>query len=53
MKMKLKYMKPLFILTCMMLPSSMTALPFAQQDPFIKECLERLKNSRKYLILVG
>jgi len=35
-----------------MLFSSITSPLFAQQNEFIKEYLERLENSRKYLILV-
>ena len=37
----------------MMLFSSLASPLFAQQDDFIKEYLERLENSRKYLILVA
>lgn len=36
-----------------MLFSSITSPLFAQQNEFIKEYLERLENSRKYLILVA
>ncbi|MGI9551903.1 MAG: DinB family protein [Aurantibacter sp.] len=43
-------MKRLFILTSLML---FTSPMFAQQNDYIKEYLERLENSRKYLILVA
>lgn len=46
-------MKHILILTIMMLLSSFTSPLFAQQNPFIKDYLERLENSRKYLILVA
>ncbi len=45
-------MKQILILTTIILFSSVTSL-FAQQDSFIKDYLERLENSRKYLILVA
>tara|TARA_R110002074_G_scaffold400044_2_gene594544 strand:- start:796 stop:1338 length:543 start_codon:yes stop_codon:yes gene_type:complete len=46
-------MKHLFILTTIILFSSITSSLFAQQDGFIKDYLVRLENSRKYLILVA
>lgn len=46
-------MKHILILTTMMLFSSITSPLFAQQNPFINDYLERLENSRKYLILVA
>ena len=46
-------MKHILILTTIMLFSSVTSPLFAQQDSFIKDYLERLENSRKYLILVA
>ncbi|WP_034061553.1 DinB family protein [Lacinutrix jangbogonensis] len=45
-------MKQILILTTIILFSSVAPL-FAQQDSFIKDYLERLQNSRKYLILVA
>ena len=46
-------MKHIFILTTVILFSSVTSPLFAQEDSFIKDFLERLENSRKYLILVA
>lgn len=46
-------MKQLLILTSIFLFTSLTSPLVAQQDDFIKEYLERLENSRKYLILVA
>jgi len=46
-------MKHLLILTTVMLFSSVTSPLFAQPNNFIKDYLERLENSRKYLILVA
>ena len=46
-------MKQILILTSMFLFSSFTSPIFAQQNDYIKEYLERLENSRKYLILVA
>ena len=45
-------MKPLLTLTILLLTSVVSPL-FAQQDPFIEDYVERLENSRKYLILVA
>ncbi len=46
-------MKQLFILTSIIL-FNLTVVPLqAQEDVFIKEYVERLENSRKYLILVA
>lgn len=46
-------MKHLLILTTVMLFSSATSPLFAQSNIFIEDYLERLENSRKYLILVA
>ncbi|MGH1386380.1 DinB family protein [Kordia sp.] len=46
-------MKQLLILTSIFLFTSFTTPLVAQQDDFIKEYLERLENSKKYLILVA
>ena len=46
-------MKHIFVLTTLMLFNSVAIPLFAQKDIFIKEYLERLENSRKYLILVA
>lgn len=46
-------MKPIFILTSIILFSSFSSPLFAQQNDFIRDYLERLENSRKYLILVA
>ena len=46
-------MKQILILTSMFLFSSFTSPIFAQQNDYIKEYLERLENSRNYLILVA
>ena len=46
-------MKHILILTSIILCSSVTSPMFAQQNDFIKDYLERLENSRKYLILVA
>ncbi len=46
-------MKHILILTTILLFSSVKSPLFAQQDNFIKDYLERLENSRKYLILVA
>lgn len=46
-------MKHILILTTIMLFSSVISPLFAQQDNFTKDFLERLENSRKYLILVA
>lgn len=46
-------MKQILILTSMFLFSSLTSPIFSQQNDYIKEYLERLENSRKYLILVA
>lgn len=46
-------MKHLFILTIVMLFSSLTSHLLAQEDIFIGDYLERLENSQKYLILVA
>src|SRR5690606_30131608 len=43
----------IIILTSIMLCSSFESPLFAQQNDFIKEYLERLENSKKYLILVA
>ena len=46
-------MKQILILTTIILFSAVESPLFAQQDNFIKDYLERLENSRKYLILVA
>jgi len=46
-------MQKLLILTTFILFSSATTSLFAQDNSFIKDYLERLENSRKYLILVA
>ncbi len=46
-------MKHILILTSLFLFSSFASPLFAQQNDYIKEYLERLENSRKYLILVA
>lgn len=46
-------MKHIIKLTFMFLFSSFTSTLFAQQNDFIKDYLERLENSRNYLILVA
>ncbi|MEP0263656.1 DinB family protein [Dokdonia sp.] len=46
-------MKHLFILTAFILFSSVKSPLFAQQHSFIEDYLERLENSRKYLILIA
>ncbi|WP_191859468.1 DinB family protein [Hanstruepera ponticola] len=46
-------MKHLSILTLTVILSSVTMQSFAQQNDFIKDYLERLENSRNYLILVA
>lgn len=46
-------MKHILCLTVFILISAITAPLFAQQDPFIKDYVERLENSRTYLILVA
>lgn len=46
-------MKKKFVLTTLMLVSTIGLPLLAQSNNFIKEYLERLENSRKYLILVA
>lgn len=46
-------MKQILYLLAFVLCSSVSTSIFAQQDPFIKDYLERLENSRTYLILVA
>ncbi len=46
-------MKQILILTYTIIFSSFNAPAIAQQNDFIKDYLERLENSRKYLILVA
>ena len=46
-------MKPTFILTAIILFNLVSFPLLAQQDVFIKDYLERLENSRKYLLLVA
>lgn len=46
-------MKQFLMLTLILLSSSCKATLFAQQDDFIKQYVERLENSRTYLLLVA
>jgi len=46
-------MKHILILTSFILFNSFTSSLFAQEDSFIKEYLERLENSKKYLIVIA
>lgn len=46
-------LKHMLVLICIILVSSIVSPLFAQQDSFVKDYLERLENSRKYLILVA
>ncbi|WP_340202536.1 DinB family protein [Ascidiimonas sp. W6] len=46
-------MKPFLVLLTIMFFSAVTSPVFSQQDNFIKDYLERLENSRKYLLLVA
>ena len=46
-------MRPILILTTILLFSLVSPPLYAQEDIFIKDYLERLENSRKYLILVA
>ena len=46
-------MKKKFIITTILLFSAVASPIFAQQDDFIKDYIERLENSRTYLILVA
>jgi uncharacterized damage-inducible protein DinB len=46
-------MKPKFFLTSILLFSSFTLPLFAQENDFVMDYLERLENSRKYLLLVA
>ncbi|MBV1924359.1 MAG: DinB family protein [Flavobacteriaceae bacterium] len=46
-------MKQLFILSTIILFNTITTPLIAQQDNFIEDYIERLENSRKYLILVA
>ena len=52
-QMKYNIMKRIFILTLTLIFSSCISPALAQQNEFIKDYLERLENSRKYLILVA
>lgn len=45
--------KPIFLLVTVLITSMVTSPLLAQQDSFIKDYLERLENSRKYLLLVA
>ncbi|MEQ8928105.1 MAG: hypothetical protein RLO81_19970, partial [Fulvivirga sp.] len=49
----MKNFKQVIILITSMVISSFTQSTFAQEDTFIKEYLERLENSRKYMLLVA
>ena len=46
-------MKKILVLSIVMLFSTIESTLFAQQDNFIADYLERMENSRKYLILVA
>ncbi|QLG46618.1 DinB family protein [Costertonia aggregata] len=46
-------MKQILILTCIVISSLVNSPLLAQQNAFIEDYLERLENSRKYLILVA
>ncbi len=46
-------MKQILLLTSIMIFFSSASILFAQENDFIKDYLERLENSRKYLILVA
>ena len=46
-------MKQILIVTTLMLFSTVATPMFAKQDKFIEDYLERLENSRKYLLLVA
>lgn len=46
-------MKKILILTSILLFSTIKSPLFSQQNEFIKEYLERLENSKKYLILIA
>lgn len=46
-------MKQLFILTILVLVNSMATPLYGQQDNFIEDYIERLENSRKYLVLIA
>ncbi|MCK0155790.1 DinB family protein [Cellulophaga sp. F20128] len=46
-------MKRLVLLTTFLLLSSLTSPLLAQQNDFIRDYIERLENSRKYLLLVA
>lgn len=46
-------MKYIFILLTILLFSAVTNSLFAQKDNFVEDYLERLENSRKYLILIA
>ncbi len=49
----MKNIKHLLILTSIMIFSSFIRPTFGQENDFIKEYLERLEKSKKYLILVA
>lgn len=49
----MKNIKQIMIIASMMLFSLFSSPLFSQENDFIKEYLERLENSRKYLILVA
>jgi len=49
----MRTMKHMIILTLILLFSSFESPLFAQQNDFIKEYLERLENSKRYLILIA
>ncbi|WP_298338444.1 DinB family protein [uncultured Algibacter sp.] len=49
----MKNIKHILILTSVLLTSLFSSSLFSQENEFIKEYLERLENSKKYLILVA
>ena len=49
----MRTLKHILILTSILLSSSYASPLFAQENDFIKDYLERLENSKKYLILVA
>lgn len=53
LKVKSKIMKQTLILTCFLLISTFSQSVFAQEDPFITDYVERLENSRKYVLVVA
>ncbi|ASV29871.1 DinB family protein [Maribacter cobaltidurans] len=46
-------MKPLYFILSLLLVSTIASPLFAQEDAYIQEYLERMENSKKYLLLVA